>query len=38
MQLYNSDISGTKNMDFGSVQLKNGLFFIFFQSGVQFAF
>ena len=24
MQLYNSDISGTKNMYFGSVQLKQG--------------
>ena len=29
MQVYDSDILGTKNMDFESVPWKNGLFFIF---------
>ena len=29
MQVYDSDRLGTKNMDFGSVPWKNGLFFIF---------
>ena len=31
MQVYDSDILGTKNMDFESVPWKNGLFFIFFK-------